>query len=61
MNKETGMHSAILNITFDCHSPRAVATFWGEVTGYSLQEVDTPGNDYLVASSLAAPCLGWCS
>jgi predicted enzyme related to lactoylglutathione lyase len=51
IDKETTMHSAILNVTFDCHDPRAVATFWSGATGYSLQEVDTPGNDYWVASS----------
>jgi predicted enzyme related to lactoylglutathione lyase len=50
MNKETGMHSAILNVTFDCRDPRAVAKFWSGVTGFTLEEVDTPGNDYWVAS-----------
>jgi len=45
------MRSAILNVTFDCHDPRAVSTFWCAVTGYSLEEVKTPGNDYWVASA----------
>ena len=45
------MLSAILNVTFDCHDPRAVSTFWCAVTGYSLEEVKTPGNDYWVASA----------
>jgi predicted enzyme related to lactoylglutathione lyase len=45
------MNSAILNVTVDCHDPRAVATFWSAVLGYTLQEVNTPGNDYWVASS----------
>lgn len=44
------MHSAILNVTFDCHDPRAVSKFWSAATGYSLAEVKTPGNDYWVAS-----------
>jgi predicted enzyme related to lactoylglutathione lyase len=44
------MFSAILNVTFDCHNPHLVSTFWSAVTGYSLDEVKTPGNDYWVAS-----------
>jgi predicted enzyme related to lactoylglutathione lyase len=44
------MLSALLNVTFDCHDPRVVASFWAAVTGYSLEEVKTPGNDYWVAS-----------
>ena len=46
------MNSAILNVTFDCRNPRVVANFWGAVTGYPSQEVNTPGNDYWVVSSL---------
>ena|SRR5436305_9507261 len=45
------MSSAILNVTFDCRNPGVVAKFWSEVTGYLLEEVNTPGNDYWVASS----------
>jgi predicted enzyme related to lactoylglutathione lyase len=44
------MLSAILNVTFDCHNPHVVSTFWGAVTGYSLEEVKSPNNDYWVAS-----------
>ena len=44
------MYSAILNVTFDCHDPHTVSRFWSAVTGYSLEEVKTPGNDYWVAS-----------
>jgi len=44
------MHSAILNVTFDCREPRAVAAFWSAVTGYPLEEVASPGNHYWVAS-----------
>ena len=45
------MLSAILNVTFDCHNPLLVSTFWSAVTGYYLEEVKTPGNDYWVASA----------
>jgi predicted enzyme related to lactoylglutathione lyase len=44
------MYSAILNVTFDCHDPKAVAAFWGAVTGYPVEEVASPGNHYWVAS-----------
>jgi predicted enzyme related to lactoylglutathione lyase len=44
------MYSAILNITFDCHDPDVVSRFWCAVTGYSLEAVKSPGNDYWVAS-----------
>jgi predicted enzyme related to lactoylglutathione lyase len=44
------MLSAILNVTFDCLDPQVVSTFWCAVTGYSLDEVKTPGNDYWVAN-----------
>jgi predicted enzyme related to lactoylglutathione lyase len=44
------MRSAILNVTFDCHDPHVVAEFWCAVTGYSLEGVKSPNNDYWVAS-----------
>jgi predicted enzyme related to lactoylglutathione lyase len=44
------MYSAILNVTFDCHDPKAVAAFWSAVTGYSVEEVASPGNHYWVAN-----------
>jgi predicted enzyme related to lactoylglutathione lyase len=44
------MLSAILNITFDCHNPYVISKFWGAVTGYSVEEVKSPNNDYWVAS-----------
>jgi predicted enzyme related to lactoylglutathione lyase len=44
------MYSAILNVTFDCHDPHAVAAFWSAVTGYPVEEVASPGNPYWVAS-----------
>jgi predicted enzyme related to lactoylglutathione lyase len=45
------MSSSILNVTFDCDNPRVVAKFWSDVMGYSLEEVNTPGNDYWVTNS----------
>lgn len=44
------MYSAILNVTFDCHDPKAIASFWSAVTGYVVEEVASPGNTYWVAS-----------
>jgi hypothetical protein len=35
--------SAILNITFDCADPRALARFWGQVTGWPVDEEPQPG------------------
>lgn len=37
------MSSAILNITFDCADPLAVARFWGELTGWPVDEEPEPG------------------
>ena len=37
------MSSIILNITFDCADPRALARFWGQVTGWSAIEEPRPG------------------
>lgn len=50
------MPSAVLNVTFDCHDARLVAEFWSAATGYALEEVRSPGNEYWVASS---PDGGW--
>ncbi|MFI5282150.1 MAG: VOC family protein [Candidatus Dormibacterales bacterium] len=44
------MYSAILNVTFDCRDPHAVALFWKAATGYSIVEVKSPGNDHWVLS-----------
>ena len=44
------MHSAVLNVTFDCRDPQRVADFWSAVTGYSVEAVDSPGNPYWVLS-----------
>jgi predicted enzyme related to lactoylglutathione lyase len=38
------MSSTVLNITFDCADPRAVATFWGAVTGWPVIEEPNPGS-----------------
>ena len=45
------MHSAVLNVTFDCRDPQQVAAFWSAVTGYAIEEVDSPGNRYWLVSS----------
>jgi predicted enzyme related to lactoylglutathione lyase len=37
--------SAILNITFDCADPRALARFWGQVTGWPVVEEPQPGSE----------------
>ena len=38
------MRSAIHNITFDCHDPYAVATFWSQVFDRPLHDDDHPGD-----------------
>jgi predicted enzyme related to lactoylglutathione lyase len=35
--------STILNITFDCADPRVVARFWGQLTGWPVDEAPEPG------------------
>jgi predicted enzyme related to lactoylglutathione lyase len=35
--------SIIFNITFDCTDPRALARFWGQVTGWPVTEEPRPG------------------
>jgi len=47
---EAVIYSAVLNVTFDCHDPGAVAQFWSAVTGYAVEKVSAPGNEYWVAS-----------
>ena len=37
------MSSVIANITFDCADPRALARFWGQVTGWPVSEEPQPG------------------
>ena len=37
------MSCIILNITFDCADPRALARFWGQVTGWPVIEEPSPG------------------
>ena len=39
------MSSAILNVTFDCADPRALARFWGEATGWPVIEEPQPGSE----------------
>jgi predicted enzyme related to lactoylglutathione lyase len=35
--------SVLLNITFDCDDPRALARFWGQATGWPVTEEPQPG------------------
>ena len=44
------MASAVFNVTFDCHDARRVAAFWSAVTGYHLERVDMPGNEFWLVS-----------
>ena len=37
------MTSMVLNVTFDCVDPRALARFWGAVTGWPVDEEPEPG------------------
>lgn len=37
------MSAIIFNITFDCADPRALARFWGQVTGWPVTEEPRPG------------------
>jgi predicted enzyme related to lactoylglutathione lyase len=39
------MSSIVLNVTFDCADPRALARFWGQVTGWAVIEEPRPGHD----------------
>jgi hypothetical protein len=39
------MPSTILDVTFDCAAPRALARFWGEVTGWPVIEQPAPGRE----------------
>jgi hypothetical protein len=40
---ENAVSSVIFNITFDCADPRALARFWGQVTGWPVTEEPRPG------------------
>jgi predicted enzyme related to lactoylglutathione lyase len=40
---ENAVSSVIFNITFDCADPRALARFWGQVTGWPVTEEPQPG------------------
>jgi Glyoxalase-like domain len=39
------MTSFVLNITFDCADPPALARFWGQVTGWPVIEEPRPGHE----------------
>ena len=45
------MPSALLNVTFDCRDPAALADFWSAVTGYAVEKVESPGNHHWVLSA----------
>jgi hypothetical protein len=49
--------STILNVTFDCAAPRALARFWGEVTGWPVIEEPAPGGARVLSDR--RPELGW--
>jgi len=40
---ENAVSSFVFNITFDCADPRALARFWGQVTGWPVTEEPQPG------------------
>jgi predicted enzyme related to lactoylglutathione lyase len=44
--------SILLNITFDCADPRALARFWAQVTGWPVIEEPQPGFE---ESAVATP------
>ena len=46
------MSSTILNITFDCAAPRALARFWGEVTRWPVVEEPEPGREESAVGTL---------
>jgi Glyoxalase-like domain len=41
--RRNAVSSIIFNITFDCADPRALARFWGEVTGWPVTLEPRPG------------------
>jgi predicted enzyme related to lactoylglutathione lyase len=43
MRAENAMSSIIMNVTFDCADPRALARFWGQVTGWPVNQEPQPG------------------
>ena len=38
MRQTDGVSSFVLNVTFDCEDPHALAAFWAGVTGYTVDE-----------------------
>jgi predicted enzyme related to lactoylglutathione lyase len=44
------MSTAIFNVTFDCTDAWRVATFWSAVTGYRIEKIDMPGNEFWLVS-----------
>jgi predicted enzyme related to lactoylglutathione lyase len=51
MLQDNSMTTAVLNVTFDCADARRVAAFWSAVTGYEIERVDMPGNEFWLVSA----------
>ncbi|TDV56614.1 VOC family protein [Actinophytocola oryzae] len=48
----------IRHVTFDCADPYALATFWSDVTGWPVSDVDKPGDaEVLVEAPSPVPGL----
>lgn len=41
------------HVTIDCAEPYTLATFWSTVTGWSLSDVDKPGDDEVLVEAPA--------
>jgi hypothetical protein len=50
------MSSIILNVTFDCSDPRALARFWGQVTGWPVIEAPAPGYEESAVGTAGEGC-----
>ena len=53
---ENAVSSIILNITFDCADPRALARFWGQVTGWPVIEEPQPGYEESAVGKAGEGC-----
>ena len=50
------MSSIVMNITFDCADPRALARFWGQVTGWPVNEEPQPGHEEAAVGGAGEGC-----
>lgn len=48
------------HVTVDCADPYRLATFWSEVTGWLVSDVDEPGDDEVLVEA-PSPCPASCS